>query len=77
MLFARVPLFPTCSAILSVAFDLNFPPASCFFDKIDDCLIYLIKASNVSFVRVRAFCFKSLILWSLAKIKEIVEHGIL
>ena len=36
MLFARVPLFPTCSAILSVAFDLNFPPASCFFDKIDD-----------------------------------------
>ena len=36
MLFARVPLFPTCSAILSVAFDLNFPPASCWFDKIDD-----------------------------------------
>ena len=36
MLFARVPLFPTCSALLSVAFDLNFPPASCWFDKIDD-----------------------------------------
>ena len=36
LLFACVLLFQTGSAILSVAFDLNFPPASCWFDKIDD-----------------------------------------
>ena len=36
LLFARVLLFPTGSAILCVAFDLNFPPAPCLFDKIDD-----------------------------------------
>ena len=35
-LFARVFLFPTGSAILCVGFDLNFPPAPCLFDKIDD-----------------------------------------
>ena len=36
LLFARVLLFPTGSAILCVGFDLNFPPAPCLFDKIDD-----------------------------------------
>ena len=32
--FARVLLFPTGSAILSAAFELNFPPAPCWFDKL-------------------------------------------
>ena len=86
-----VLLFQTGSAVLSVAFDLSFLPASCWFDKIDDdhycvqalppssifSLIYSIKASNVSFVAVCAFGFKGLIWRNMGKIKEIAEHGIL